>query len=141
MSQTRGLTVYPKGVLLETLRRRIIALQDEGYNDDFLRAIREAHKALERREKLLRWIRANTDVSALDEIDDRIDAEIGAPETVAAGSASDPLTTPEAIKGNAPDPLIAQPSAPVCSFCGMPDCDYFDGECVEGTVSAGQESR
>lgn len=60
-------------------------------------------------------------------------------ETVAAGSASDPLTTPESIKGNAPDPLIAQPSAPVCSFCGMPDCEYFDGECVAGTVDVVQK--
>jgi hypothetical protein len=50
MSATPGLTVYPKGVLLETLRRRIIALQEEGYNDDFLRAIREAHRELERKE-------------------------------------------------------------------------------------------
>lgn len=56
--------------------------------------------------------------------------------TVAAGSASDPLTTPESIKGNVPDPLIAQPAAPVCSFCGMPDCEYLDGECVTATVDA-----
>lgn len=53
MSATPELTVYPKGVLLETLRRRIIALKDDGYNDDFLRAIREAHKELERKEAQL----------------------------------------------------------------------------------------
>jgi hypothetical protein len=35
-------------------------------------------KDRERLRGLLRWIRANTDVTALDEIDDRIDAELGA---------------------------------------------------------------
>lgn len=61
MSATPGLTVYPKGVLLETLRRRIIALQDDRYNDDFLRALREAHRALERKDALAAELAAAKD--------------------------------------------------------------------------------
>lgn len=46
------LTVYPKGVLLETYRRRLIALRDDGFNDDFMAALEEVHRQLEKHDAL-----------------------------------------------------------------------------------------
>lgn len=47
------LSVYPKGALLETYRRRLIALREDGYNDDFMAALEEVHRHLEKHDPAL----------------------------------------------------------------------------------------
>lgn len=47
------LSVYPKGALLETYRRRLIALREDGYNDDFMAALEEVHRHLEKHDATL----------------------------------------------------------------------------------------
>lgn len=120
------LSVYPKGVLLETYRRRLIAVREEGFNDDFMAPLEEVHRQLEKHDSLQARLAEAERLLALAQFEHYCgpDLDCKSPFCVAMRAAGKPFTNDEFIAIRTADSADMSPYTRwKCPHCGWDNVD------------------